>query len=75
VELPETNLVYFDTSGTGMEAAALADALVGQGVAISVMGRYRGRACTHLDVDRAGVSLAETAFHRVVGAAARARLG
>jgi threonine aldolase len=75
VELPETNLVYFDTSGTGMEAAALADALVGQGVAISVMGRYRGRACTHLDVDRAGVSLAETAFHRVVGAAASARLG
>jgi len=73
VELPETNLVYFDTRGTGMEAAALADALVGQGVAISVLGRYRGRACTHLDVDRAGVALAETAFHRVVGAAASAR--
>ncbi len=75
VELPETNLVYFDTRGTGMEAAALADALVGEGVAISAMGRYRGRACTHLDVDRAGVALAETAFHRVVGAAASARVG
>ncbi len=75
VDLPETNLVYFDTSGTGMEAAALADALVEQGVAISVMGRHRGRACTHLDVDRAGVALAETAFHRAVGAAASARAG
>ena len=75
VELPETNLVYFDTRGTGMEAAALADALVGEGVAISAMGRFRGRACTHLDVDRAGVALAETAFHRVVGAAASARAG
>ena len=75
VELPETNLVYFDTRGTGMEAAALAEALVGEGVAISAMGRFRGRACTHLDVDRAGVALAETAFHRVVGAAASLRAG
>ncbi len=73
VELPETNLVYFDTRGTGLDAAALADALVEEGVAITVLGKYRGRACTHLDVDRAGVALAETAFHRVVGAAASAR--
>ncbi len=66
LELPETNLVYFDTSGTGMDAATLAGALVAEGVAISVMGRHRGRACTHLDIDRAGIAFAEAAFRRVL---------
>ena len=54
-ETPETNLVYFDTSGTGMTADALAHAARGRGLMVSVMGRHRCRACTHLDVDDAGI--------------------
>lgn len=59
VELPETNLVFFDTSGAGIEAEELARRVQAQGVLISVMGPYRARACTHLDVSRANVAEAE----------------
>ena len=55
VETPETNLVFFDTRGTGMTADALAAGVRQQGLSVSVMGAYRVRACTHLDVDKAGV--------------------
>ena len=58
VEPPETNLVFFDTRGTGQTADALAARLRLEGVRVSTMGLYRVRACTHLDVDRAGVELA-----------------
>jgi threonine aldolase len=50
VETPETNLVFFDTEGAGMTAAELAAGLRARGVLISTAGRYRGRACLHLDV-------------------------
>ena len=55
VESPETNLVFFDTSGTGLTGDELAARVRAAGVLISVMGRHRARACTHLDVDTAGV--------------------
>lgn len=55
VEMPETNLVFFDTSGTGMPADVLAGRARREGVAFSAMGKFRGRACLHLDVDRNGV--------------------
>jgi threonine aldolase len=55
VEPPETNLVFFDTTSTGHEAETLAERARAKGILFSVMGRYRGRACTHLDVTRAGV--------------------
>jgi threonine aldolase len=55
VEEPETNLVFFDTSATGLTAAELAARARMQGVMFSAMARYRGRACTHLDVDLAGI--------------------
>jgi threonine aldolase len=58
VETPETNLVFFDVRGTGTTADELAARARGQGVSVSVMGAYRVRACTHLDVDRAGVETA-----------------
>jgi threonine aldolase len=67
VEEPETNLVFFDTSGCGMTADTLAGEIRRQGVSISTVGPYRMRACTHLDVDAAGV---ETAI-QVVAAALR----
>ncbi len=58
VEAPETNLVFFDTSGTGLTADELAARVRTMGVQVSTAGKYRVRACTHLDVDRAGVDLA-----------------
>ena len=58
VEAPETNLVFFDTRGAGLTADELADRIRWDGVQVSTVGKYRVRACTHLDVDRAGVELA-----------------
>lgn len=61
VEPPETNLVFFDTEGAGVTAAELAARVRRQGVQISTMGRFRARACTHLDVDREGIEAAVAA--------------
>lgn len=58
VEEPETNLVFFDTRGAGVTAEELAARVRAHGLAISVTTPYRARACTHLDVDRAGVEAA-----------------
>jgi len=65
-ETPATNLVYFDTSGTGMTADQVAHAARGHGVLISVMGTHRCRACTHLDVDAAGIAEAVSVLREVV---------
>jgi threonine aldolase len=54
VEEPETNLVFFDPSGAGMDAAVLVAALRLQGIQISMLGG-RVRACLHLDVTAAMV--------------------
>jgi threonine aldolase len=62
VEEPETNLVFFDTAGTGLTADELAARTLTEGVQVSTVGKYRVRACTHLDVDRAGVELAIAVF-------------
>lgn len=58
VETPQTNLVFFDTEGTGITANDLATRIRKEGVQISTMGKYRVRGCTHLDVDQAGIELA-----------------
>jgi threonine aldolase len=58
VEEPETNLVFFDTTESGLTADQFADRVRRQGLVVSTAGRYRVRACTHLDVDRAGVDMA-----------------
>jgi threonine aldolase len=58
VEEPETNLVFFNTAGAGITADQLAERVRAGGVMLSTMGRHRARACTHLDVDRAGIDLA-----------------
>jgi threonine aldolase len=62
VEEPETNLVFFDTRGTGMTADSLAERVRAEGILVSTVGPYRVRACTHLDVDAAGVALAVEAI-------------
>ena len=55
VQAPQTNLVFIDCAGTGATAEAIARALRAEGVLISVMGRTRLRACTHLDVTRSDI--------------------
>jgi threonine aldolase len=55
VEPPETNLVFFDTKGTGLTAAELAARLRRFGVTISISDTFRCRACTHLDINPAQI--------------------
>jgi threonine aldolase len=64
---PQTNLVYFDADAAGFSAAELAKRLRAQGVMISVLGN-RLRACTHLDVTRAGIEQALAAIRGVLAA-------
>jgi len=52
VQQPETNLVFFDPAGAGIDGAAMVAALRQRGVLLATMdGRIR--ACTHLDVTAA----------------------
>jgi threonine aldolase len=67
VETPETNLVFFDTSGTGLTAAQLAARLRPLGVTISVSTAYRGRACTHLDISSQQIDEALAIIREVIG--------
>lgn len=67
VETPETNLVFFDTKGTGLTAADFAGRLRPLGVTVSVSDTFRGRACTHLDVTAAMIEEAVATMRQVVG--------
>ena len=58
VEEPHTNLVFFDTRASGVTADSLAARVRQEGLSVSTVGPYRVRACTHLDVDAAGVESA-----------------
>lgn len=52
---PETNLVFFDPAGTGINGQQMVEALRRHGVLLATMdGRIR--ACTHLDVDAAMIA-------------------
>jgi len=66
VETPETNLVFFDTTGAGMTAAAFAARLRPLGVTVSVSDTFRGRACTHLDVSAAQIQEAVAIMRGVI---------
>jgi threonine aldolase len=66
VETPETNLVFFDTTGTGLTAAEFATRLRPLGVTISVSDKFRGRACTHLDVSATQIEEAVAIMRSVV---------
>ena len=68
VEHPETNLVFFDTKGTGMTAVAFAGKLRREGVLVSTSDTYRARACLHLDVTAAQVEEALSVMRLVVNA-------
>jgi threonine aldolase len=55
VEPVESNLIFFDVAGLHTTAEAFNALLMERGIRISVLGRTRGRAVTHLDVSRAQV--------------------
>jgi threonine aldolase len=52
LEEPDTNLVFFDPAGAGVQAAELVRRMQLEGVRLSLLGG-RGRAGTHLDVSEA----------------------
>ncbi len=66
VEEPETNLVFFDTQAAGITADQLAARTRQDGVMLSTVGRYRARACTHLDVNAAGIATALDVIRRAL---------
>jgi threonine aldolase len=66
VELPETNLVFFDVASAGLTAEIFAGRLLKQGILVSTLGKSRVRACLHLDIDDAGLAEAETAMRRAL---------
>lgn len=66
----ETNIVFFDVSGTGLDAATWAAALLEHGVRVGPTSPTRIRAVTHLDVNRDGIERALAAA-RVVSASVR----
>jgi threonine aldolase len=68
VEDPETNLVFFDISGTGMDVARLQEKLQMRGIAVSGLGG-RVRACTHLDVTAPMIDEAVTEIRAALKAA------
>jgi len=67
VEHIETNLVFFDVSGTGLTAADVVARLLARGVRVGAQGPTRVRAVTHLDVSRADVERAVTIAQEVLG--------
>ncbi len=68
VEEPQTNLVFFDTTGTGLTAEVLNQRVRQQGVSFSTGARFRGRACTHIDVSAAQIDEAVGAFRHALAA-------
>jgi threonine aldolase len=55
--MPETNIVFFDTSGAGISPADFVAKLLQQGVRVGHISR-RVRAVTHLDITRADIERA-----------------
>lgn len=52
VEPVQTNLIFFDVSGLHVTAEAFNTLLTKKGVRVSILGKTRARAVTHLDVSR-----------------------
>jgi threonine aldolase len=61
----ETNIVFFDVTGTGRRGADLTTELFERGVRVGGHGN-RIRVCTHLDTPRASIERALEIVHEVV---------
>ena len=68
VEEPDTNLVFFDTTGAGLPPPELISRLRREGVSLSLLGG-RVRACTHLDVTEAMIEETLSLIRRQLSAA------
>src|SRR5579875_67627 len=66
LEDADTNIVIFDVAGLGLSAADVATALEERHVRLSVMGKTKLRAVTHLDVSQAQVEAAARAIRGVL---------
>jgi threonine aldolase len=73
LERVQTNIVFFDVCGTGLNAAEFSARLKEHGVLINGMGPCRMRIVTHYDVDRAGAEKALSIVEEVASAIARTR--
>jgi threonine aldolase len=62
----DTNIVMLDVSAAGRPAQAIAEQLERAGVRVSVVGRTRMRAVTHLDVSRQDIERAIAVFRQVL---------
>jgi threonine aldolase len=62
----ETNIIIFDIAASGRSATEMGECLEKAGVRVSVMGRTKLRAVTHLDVCRQDVERAIEVFRRVL---------
>lgn len=69
VEMPETNMVFFDVKDLGMTAQEFGAKTLEHGVRLSSGGPTRIRAVTHIDVSRAGIDQAIRAIRSVVESA------
>lgn len=67
--MPETNIVFFDVTGTGHSAVAVVAAAQAEGVALGAFGPTLIRAVTHLDVERADIDRALTVLESVLARA------
>lgn len=67
VEPVETNLVYFRVPEEKGGAAGFCERLLEEGVRMGPVGPERVRACTHLDVDDAGIERALAAAAKALG--------
>ena len=61
----ETNMVYLDVAGTGLDAAGFLERLVSREVLPVLIGPTTLRAVTHLEVDDEGIDRAIAAFAEV----------
>jgi len=66
LESVQTNMVYFDTSGTGASAPEVRDRLRARGVRIGNIDDVSMRAVTHIDVERAQIEEAARVLRDVV---------
>lgn len=62
----ETNIVFFDVSGTDLSATEIAKRLLEHGVRIGMESNTRMRAVTHLDVNRSDIEEAATVLTRAI---------
>jgi threonine aldolase len=65
VEAADTNMVFLDIAGTGIEAPRFNQALARHGVRLSISGPTRMRALTHLDIPASAIPKAVDAIRRV----------